>query len=338
MLQIVLEKPGQFITREGVEPVAVPGQALVRVHRIGVCGTDLHAFAGKQPFFNYPRILGHELGVEVIDPGDEPNGLKPGDRCSVEPYLNCGHCIACRRGKPNCCIELKVLGVHVDGGMRPLISVPAHKLHPSAVLDYDQLALIETLGIGAHAVERAEIKQDDFVLVIGAGPIGLSVIQFVLVTGATLAVVDVSESRLAFCRTQLGVKHTLAAGPNVPALLKATAGDLPTVVIDATGNPASMAGTFELAAHGGRIVFVGLFQGDVAFNDPNFHRRELSLCASRNALPGTFRDIIRLVESGRVNTRPWITHRFTLPETPVIFPASIAGNPSVLKAMIEVPA
>ncbi len=338
MLQIVLEKPGQFITREGVEPVAAPGQALARVHRIGVCGTDLHAFAGKQPFFNYPRILGHELGVEVIDPGDEPNGLKPGDRCSVEPYLNCGHCIACRRGKPNCCIELKVLGVHVDGGMRPLISVPARKLHPSAVLDYDQLALIETLGIGAHAVERAEIKQDDFVLVIGAGPIGLSVIQFVLVTGATLAVVDVSESRLAFCRTQLGVKHTFAAGPDVPALLKATAGDLPTIVIDATGNPASMAGTFELAAHGGRIVFVGLFQGDVAFNDPNFHRRELSLCASRNALPGTFRDIIRLVESGRVNTRPWITHRFTLPETPAIFPASIAGNPSVLKAMIEVPA
>jgi 2-desacetyl-2-hydroxyethyl bacteriochlorophyllide A dehydrogenase len=339
MLQIVLDKPGQFSAGDAPEPVAAPGHALVRVHRIGVCGTDLHAFAGKQPFFNYPRILGHELGVEVIDPGDEPLGLRPGDRCSVEPYLNCGRCIACRRGKPNCCTELKVLGVHVDGGMRPFIRVPARKLHRSSRLDYDQLALIETLGIGAHAVERAGVTKDDFVLVIGAGPIGLSVIQFVLVTGATLAVMDVSESRLSFCRSQLGVTHTLGAGPDTSAQLKAAGGgDLPTIVIDATGNPQSMAGTFELVAHGGRIVFVGLFQGDVTFNDPNFHRRELTLCASRNAPPGTFRDIIGLVESGRVNTRPWITHRFTLAETPTVFPASIAGNPAVLKAMIEVPA
>jgi threonine dehydrogenase-like Zn-dependent dehydrogenase len=338
MLQIVLDKPGQFSAVDGAEPAAAAGQALVRVHRIGVCGTDLHAFAGQQPFFNYPRILGHELGVEVIDPGTEPTDLKRGDRCSVEPYLNCGRCIACRRGKPNCCTELKVLGVHVDGGMRPLLNVPARKLHRSGKLGYDQLALIETLGIGAHAVERAGVTAEDFVLVIGAGPIGLSVIQFVLVTGATLAVMDVSESRLAFCHSQLGVKHTLTAGPDAPAQLKAVGGgDLPTIVIDATGSPKSMAGTFDLAAHGGRIVFVGLFQGDVTFNDPNFHRRELTLCASRNALPGTFRDIIRLVEDARVNTDPWITHRFALAETPAVFPASIAGNPAVLKAMIEVP-
>jgi threonine dehydrogenase-like Zn-dependent dehydrogenase len=337
MLQIVLEKPGQFAATEGPEPTLAPGEALVRVHRIGVCGTDLHAFAGKQPFFSYPRILGHELGVEVIEPGSEPHGLKAGDRCSVEPYLNCGRCIACRRGKPNCCTELKVLGVHVDGGMRPLLAVPARKLHRSARLDYEQLALVETLGIGAHAVERAEIKPDDFVLVIGAGPIGLSVLQFALVTGATCAVMDVSESRLAFCRDQLGVQHLIAAGPAAAAQLKPVgSGDLPTVVIDATGNPASMAGTFDLAAHGGRIVFVGLFQGDLAFNDPNFHRRELTVCGSRNALPQTFQDIIGLLEAGRVDTKPWITHRFGLTETPGLFPREIAGNPKVLKAMIEV--
>jgi 2-desacetyl-2-hydroxyethyl bacteriochlorophyllide A dehydrogenase len=337
MLQITLEKPGHFVAQHGAEPVPAPGEALVRVHRIGVCGTDLHAFAGKQPFFNYPRILGHELGVEVIDPGTEPHGLKAGDRCSVEPYLNCGRCIACRRGKPNCCAELKVMGVHIDGGMRPLVTLPARKLHRSTKLDYEQLALVETLGIGAHAVERAEVKANDFVLVIGAGPIGLSVIQFVLVTGATLAVMDVAETRLAFCRDQLGVKHTVVAGPDSTAQLKAIGGgDLPTIVIDATGNPKSMAGTFDLPAHGGRIVFVGLFQGDVTFNDPNFHRRELTLCGSRNALPATFRDIIALVESGKVNTKPWITHRFGLAETPNVFPASIAGNLAVLKAMIEV--
>ena len=337
MLQIVLEQPGQFVATDGPEPTLAPGDALVRVHRIGVCGTDLHAFAGQQPFFDYPRILGHELGVEVIDPGSDPHGLNAGDRCSVEPYLNCGHCIACRRGKPNCCTSLNVLGVHSDGGMRPFLALPARKLHRSATLDYEQLALIETLGIGAHAIERAEIKREDFVLVIGAGPIGLSVIQFALVTGATLAVMDVSEPRLAFCRVQLGVKHPVAAGPDAANQLKAIGGgDLPTIVIDATGNPKSMAATFDLAAHGGRIVFVGLFEGDVAFNDPNFHRRELTLCASRNAVPQTFRDIIRLVEAGRVDTKPWITHRFALADTPAVFPEKISGNPAVLKAIIAV--
>ena len=201
----------------------------------------------------------------------------------------------------------------------------------------DLVNFIDTLGIGAHAVERAALTREDFVLVIGAGPIGLSAIQFAQVSGARLAVLDVSETRLEFCRAQLGVKHTLAAGPDAAGQLQAIGeGDLPTCVIDATGNARSMAGTFELAAHGGRIVFVGLFQGDVTFNDPNFHRRELTLLASRNALPGTFREIIGLVESGRIDTRPWITHRFALAETPQVFPEKIAGNPAVLKAMIEV--
>ncbi|HEX2862225.1 MAG TPA: zinc-binding alcohol dehydrogenase family protein [Lacunisphaera sp.] len=338
MLSIVLEQPGRFGIVDHPEPAAAPGTALVRVHRIGVCGTDLHAFAGKQPFFTYPRVLGHELGVEVIDPGDTPDGLKAGDRCSVEPYLNCGTCIACRRGKPNCCTALQVLGVHTDGGMRPLIRVPARKLHRSDRLDYEQLALVETLGIGAHAVERAAPAKDDFLLVIGAGPIGLSVIQFAKVSGATLAVMDVSDTRLDFCRKQLGVEHTLKPGPSAADELKRIGGgDLPTCVIDATGNPGSMMSSFDLPAHGGRIVFVGLFQGDVTFNDPNFHRRELTVMASRNALPATFREVIRLVEAGKVDTRPWITHRFQLADTPAIFPKEIAGNPAVLKAMIAVP-
>lgn len=337
MLQIVLEKPGQFIATDGPEPVLQPGEALVRVHRIGVCGTDLHAFAGRQPYFSYPRILGHELGVEVIDPGSESHGLMAGDKCSIEPYINCGHCIACRRGKPNCCTTLNVMGVHSDGGMRPFFAVPARKLHRSAKLGYDELALVETLGIGAHAVERAEMRREDFVLVIGAGPIGLSVIQFALVSGATVAVMDVSESRLAFCRDQLGVKHTVTAGEGAAERIKQIGdGDLPTIVMDATGNPKSMAATFELVAHGGRIVFVGLVQADISFNDPNFHRREITLCASRNAPPGTFREIIGLVEAGKIDTRPWITHRFGLAETPTVFPREIAGNPAVLKAMIEV--
>ena len=335
-MQITLDKPGHFVAQDAPVPSVRPGEALVRVHRIGVCGTDLHAFAGRQPFFSYPRVLGHELGVEIIDPGSEPNGLNRGDRCSVEPYINCGRCFACRRGRPNCCAGLQVLGVHVDGGMRPEIAVPVRKLHRSHTLSYDQLALVETLAIGAHAVERAAIERDDFVLVIGAGPIGLSVIQFVQLHTTTLAVMDVSRTRLDFCRRELGVRHTVVGGVTALEQIQGIGnGELPSIVIDATGNAASMAGTFDLAAQGGRIVFVGLVQGAVTFDDPNFHRRELTLLASRNAPPGTFRDIIALLESGRVDTAPWITHRFNLEDTALVFPG-LAGDPALVKAVISV--
>lgn len=336
MRTVVLEQPGVFRLMETAEPVLAPGEALVRVHRVGICGTDLHAFAGRQPFFEYPRVLGHELGVEVIDPGSDPHGLRRGDRCSVEPYLNCGRCSACRRGKSNCCAHLKVLGVHVDGGMRPLLAVPAAKLHRSARLDYDQLALIETLAIGAHAVERADVQQDDFVLVAGAGPIGLSAIQFALTRTRRLAVMDVNAARLDTCRALFGVQQTLHAGGDPAAELMRLGGDLPTVVIDATGNPGSMAAAFDLVASGGRIVFVGLCNGNISFSDPNFHRREITLLASRNAPPATFQRIIALAESGQVCTAPWITHRIPFEDTARMFQTAIVRDVQVLKAMIEV--
>ena len=337
MQAVVLESPGRFAIADLPAPVPGPGEALVRVHCVGVCGTDLHAFAGRQPFFSYPRVLGHELGVEVIDPGDDPQGLKPGDRCSVEPYVNCGKCAACRRGKPNCCANLRVLGVHADGGMRPLFALPSRKLHPSSRLSYDQLALVETLGIGAHAVERAEVRKDDFVLVVGAGPIGLGVMQFVLAQGARLAVMDVSDSRLAFCRDKLGVRDTFNPQLADPRrhLAELGGGDLPTLVFDATGNQKSMQASFELPDNGGRLVFVGLIQGDLTFNDPSFHRRELTVMASRNALPGTFRSIIRMIEEGRIDTAPWITHRLELGDVPLCF-ASISKDNRLIKAMISV--
>ncbi|HVU25727.1 MAG TPA: zinc-binding alcohol dehydrogenase family protein [Opitutus sp.] len=341
MKSLVLQEPGKIVAAEAAEP-ATPsaGEALVRVHRIGVCGTDLHAFHGRQPFFNYPRILGHELGVEVLAVGAGVEGVAAGDHCAVEPYLNCGRCVACRRGKPNCCTELKVLGVHVDGGHRERIVVPAAKLHRSRVLNYDQLALVETLGIGAHAVQRAAVERGETVAVIGAGPIGLAAIQFALAAGARVIVIDVNAERLAFCRDRIGI----AAGDAIDArgievvarLRELTGGDLPTAVFDATGNAKSMAAAFEYPAHGGRLVFVGLFPGEVTFNDPNFHRRELTLLASRNARPEDFGRIIALVEAGTVNTTPWITHRAALDEVPAQFDSWTRPESGVIKAMIAV--
>ena len=336
MKTITLEEPGRLRLGE-TRPPTQPGkgEALVQVQRIGVCGTDLHAFRGRQPFFGYPRVLGHELGVEVVAVGEGVTGVDVGDRCAVEPYLNCGQCSACRRGKTNCCENLEVLGVHVDGGMREQIVVPAGKLHASEALPLEALALVEMLAIGAHAVRRADVQAGETALVIGAGPIGLSVAAFAQAAGARVAVMEMRPDRLAFCQDQLGVAWTVEAEGTTPDVLRERlGGDLPTLVFDATGNARSMHGAFDVVGAGGKLVFVGLFQGDVTFHDPDFHRRELTVMSSRNATGEDFAHVIGTLEDGTLDLSPWITHRATLDETPEIFPEWLEPDRGVVKAMI----
>jgi 2-desacetyl-2-hydroxyethyl bacteriochlorophyllide A dehydrogenase len=337
MKTVTLDKPFQFSVGEADQPGKIGAdEALVRVHRVGICGTDIHAFRGRQPFFSYPRIVGHELGVEVVEVGANERGIQVGDHCSVEPYLNCGHCIACRHGKSNCCTDLKVLGVHIDGGMQEFIKVPVNKLHKSDKLAFDQLALVETLGIGSHAVDRAMLGMGEYTLVIGAGPIGLSVIQFAKVAGVKLIVMDVNQQRLEFAHQQFGVDFIVNAGDKpLERITEITNGDLPTVVFDATGNAESMMGAFQYVAHGGRLVFVGLMQGDITFNDPFFHRREITLLSSRNALPCNFTRIIALMESGQVSTTPWITHRTPYADLAGCFPQWLEPGSGLLKGVVE---
>lgn len=343
MKTIILQQPYQFERCDTPEPGAPePGEALVRVRRIGICGTDLHGYRGRQPFFTYPRIVGHELGVEVVAVNPPPASagcpaIQLGDRCAVEPYLNCGGCIACRRGRTNCCTDLKVLGVHVDGGMREFIRVPIDKLHPSNRLSFDQLALVETLGIGAHAVSRGAPDPGEWVLIAGAGPIGLAVLTFARLAGARIILFDTSAQRLAFAGRHFPVDAAISAAGDVPAQLRdITGGDLPTLVFDATGNPQSMTAGFEFVAHSGRLVFVGLFQGDVTFNDPNFHRREMTLLATRNAVGADLRRIVGLMEAGRIDTAPWITHRATFDTLIDRFPAWLEPGSGVIKAVVDV--
>jgi 2-desacetyl-2-hydroxyethyl bacteriochlorophyllide A dehydrogenase len=296
----------------------------------------LHAFRGEQPFFTYPRILGHELAIEVAELGSNEYGLEIGDRCAVEPYLNCGECIACREGKPNCCIKLQVLGVNCDGGMREFLQLPARKLHRSKKLSLDQLVLVEPLGIGAHAVRRAGLREGEFALVAGVGPIGLSVILSAQIEGVRIIAMDVNEARLEFCRQHLGVQWCVDARTDPLEQLRAiTSGDLPTVVFDATGNAQSMMKAFEYVAHGGRIVFVGFFQGDVTFHDPNFHRRELIVMSTRNSTGEDFARIIKLMEAGKLNVTHWITHRAALSEMVREFPLWLKPESRVIKGMVE---
>jgi 2-desacetyl-2-hydroxyethyl bacteriochlorophyllide A dehydrogenase len=310
----------------------------VRVRRVGICGTDIHAFKGEQPFFSYPRVLGHELGVEVvaIGPVERQPELAVGDYCSVNPYLNCGHCSACRRGRPNCCLNLKVLGVHTDGGMRELIAVPIDKLHKSSRLALDQLALVEMLCIGSHAIKRAQLTPGEQVLVIGAGPIGLSVIQFAQIAGANVIGMEVNEHRREFCRRQLGVEHWVDGRRDpLPQIQELLPGELPTVVFDVSGNAGSMMRAFNYVAHGGKLIFVGLFQGDVTFHNPDFHRRELTLMSSRNATDDDFAQVIGLLEAEKIDVTPWITHRVAPEELPGALPGWMTPESQVVKAMLE---
>jgi 2-desacetyl-2-hydroxyethyl bacteriochlorophyllide A dehydrogenase len=339
MNTLTLTSPGLFEFRTDAPEPARPGpnEALVAIRRVGICGTDIGAYRGKQPFFSYPRVLGHELGVEVLAVGADVTHVKSGDRCSVEPYLNCGHCIACRRGKSNCCESLRVLGVHIDGGMCERFTLPAHKLHPANDLSFEQLALVETLGIGAHAVSRGAPRDDETALVLGAGPIGLSAIQFARMAAREVIVIDANPARLAFAQEMFGLAHAITAGPDALAQIRAlTDGSLPELVIDATGNASSMRSAFDYVAHGGRLVFVGLVQDDIPVSDPHLHRREITLLASRNALPADFTRIIRLIRDGQVDTRPWITHTAALADVPAAFPGWLAPDAGTVKAMVSI--
>ena len=340
MKAIVLEAPRKFSMTEREPPQNLqPDEALVRVRRVGICGTDVAGYLGKMPFFRYPVIPGHELGVEVAAIGEAVQNVRPRDRCSVEPYLNDPQSFASRRGRPNCCDRLEVLGVHRDGGLRPQLALPARKLHASAKMTYDQLALVETLAIGCHAIQRGHPQEGEPVLVIGAGPIGLSVLEFARIARAKITVLDMNERRLEFCQKSMGVERVVFAKggeADLRELERITGGNGFPLVLDATGNHHSMSRAVNFVAPAGRLVFVGITTQEVRFPHPLVHRREMTLLASRNALPEDFSRIIGLIEEGAIDTRPWITHRSKFERLIHDFPAYTLPETGVIKAMVEV--
>jgi alcohol dehydrogenase len=307
---------------------------------VGVCGTDTSAYLGKFPLFSYPRIPGHELGVEVLKVGADAKNVKPGDRCSVEPYMNNVKSFASRRGFGNCCQELQVLGVHTDGGLRERFVVRADKLHPSTRLSYEELALVETLAIGCHAVNRAAPQRDNHLLIIGAGPIGLSVLEFARLAGSTITVMDMNAERLAFCKRNYGLRNAVlfrSDSSDLDHMREITGGELYPIVLDATGSAASMNQALNYVAHAGTLVYVGITPQDITFPDRLFHSREMTLKASRNALPGDFRRIIKLIEDRQIDTHRWITHRATFDEVIDVFASYTKPETGVIKAIIDIP-
>jgi alcohol dehydrogenase len=337
---IRLQEPKNFEVIDIDPPSAPgPGEAIVRTHRMGICGTDYSGYLGKMPFFKYPRIPGHELGVEVIEVGSEVENVNVGDRCSVEPYMNCGTCYACRKGNGNCCNALNVIGVMIDGGLCEKFLIRADKLHPSKSLSYEQLSLVETLAIGCHATDRGAPQKGDHVLVIGAGPIGLATIEFTRLTGATITVMDRVQSRLDFCRETYGIENTVQfVGDNseLEQMKSITDGDLYAVVTDATGSNLAMSAALGYVAQTGTLVYVGISTQEISFVHPTMHRPEMTLKASRNAMPSDFARIIALIEDGTINTDPWITHRTTFDRIIDEFETFTRPESGVIKAIIEV--
>ncbi|MDU0355107.1 zinc-binding alcohol dehydrogenase family protein [Paraglaciecola aquimarina] len=317
------------------KPTPKAGEVLVKIKSIGVCGTDIHAYGGNQPFFEYPRVLGHELSGVVEEVGSGV-AIEKGKAVYVIPYISCGNCVACRNDKGNCCTNIEVLGVHRDGGMCEYISIPEKYVVQTDGLSFNDLAVVECFSIGAHAVRRADIKADDTVLVMGSGPIGIGAIQFSKMSGAKVLVSDVAKEKLDFCRDNYAVDGLVdALGDVTQQLSELTNGDFPTVIIDCTGNVKAMESAVTNLAHGGKIVYVSVVKANITFSDPEFHKRETTLLGSRNATREDFENVVNGLKNGTLKSEGFITHSSKFSSMVESFKNWTQPGSGVIKAVIE---
>jgi len=329
--------PGEFRNEETVLGELKPSEVVVGIKRIGICGTDLHAFAGNQPFFTYPRVLGHELAGEALEVGSAVAEIRRGDRLLILPYITCGSCVACLQGKTNCCTTMNVLGVHSDGGMQEKIILPASILLSLNDLEYEQIALIEPLAIGAHALCRAEVTEAHTIVVVGCGPIGIGIIAQAKAKGARVIAIDMQESRLDFVLANLEVSDLVRAGSDAVQQVKdLTAGNLADIVFDATGNKKALESGPEYMAHGGKFILVGLFKGELSFHHPALHAKEASVLSSRNATRADFLSVISFLRSGVFAHDQFITHTASFDKLIDDFPQWTDAANGVIKAMVTV--
>ncbi|OEZ82385.1 putative L-galactonate oxidoreductase [Janthinobacterium sp. HH104] len=336
MKSIVCDTPGSLRMEQRPVPVPGEGEVLLRIRRVGICGTDMHIFRGTQPFLSYPRVMGHELSGH-IDSVPAGSRLAVGDQVYVMPYLSCGTCVACRQGKTNCCTRIEVLGVHRDGGMTEYLALPERFVFKTEGISLDDAAMIEFLAIGAHAVKRGAVDAGKRVLVVGAGPIGMAVMLFASLKGADVTVLDGRADRLQFCRDALGITRTVQLGDgDKEQLSDATGGEFFDVVFDATGNIAAMERGLDFVAHGGSYVLVSIVRDRLSFSDPEFHKRETTLLGSRNATVDDFEEVVAAMKAGKVPTALLNTHRTTLDEFTGVLDRWMQPEAGVIKAIVEV--
>src|SRR5690606_1925907 len=334
MKYIVCDEPNKFSLKEKDVPKREHNQALIKIHRVGICGTDLHAYSGNQPFFTYPRILGHELAGEILDIDENSQDLKKGDNVIVMPYVSCGTCVACRQGKTNCCSNIRVLGVHADGGMQQNIAVRTDLLIKANHLSYEEMAIVEPLAIGAHALRRANIVAGETIVVIGCGPIGVGLMKLAQIKGAEVIALDVDEARLEFVKKEIGVQHTVKVSEtSVDVVAKITNGDMASAVFDATGNKKALESGINYMSHGGRYVLVGLSKGELVFSHPAIHAKESTIMCSRNA---TLEDFNFVMDNlNKFPTDVFVTHKVNFTEMIAHFDSWLDPKTKIIKAMVN---
>jgi 2-desacetyl-2-hydroxyethyl bacteriochlorophyllide A dehydrogenase len=332
---LVCVAPGELVLARKPIPTRTEDELLIRIRRVGICGTDMHIFSGTQPYLSYPRIMGHELAGEVAQAPPQSR-FKAGDPVYLMPYLSCGHCSACRKGRTNCCRNIEVLGVHRDGGLAEYLAIHERFVSKAEGVTLDEAAMIEFLAIGAHAVRRGAIAAGDRVLVVGAGPIGIAVALFSRLDGGNVTVIDSRQDRLEFCRRMVGADSAFAVDERTAERLRdLTGGDMFDVVFDATGNPRAMETGFAYVGHGGSYVLVSIVNGNIAFSDPEFHRRETTLLGSRNATLQDFERVIRAMRDRLVPTLGLNTHRARLADFAAILPEWMTPAAGVIKGIVE---
>ncbi|WP_299664991.1 zinc-binding alcohol dehydrogenase family protein [uncultured Polaribacter sp.] len=334
MKYIVCEKPGEFLLKEKEAPKRKEGEALLQINKVGICGTDLHAYSGHQAFFTYPRILGHELASEVLEIDENEQGIRAGDKVVVMPYISCGKCVACRNGKTNCCTNISVLGVHGDGGMQEQITVPTNILLPANHLSDNEMAVVEPLAIGAHAIRRVNIKKGETVAVVGAGPIGIGIMKLAQIAGAKVIAIDMNEERLHYAKEKIDVDYIVKAGKDaIREISEITNGDLCTAVFDASGNKYALEACPDYMSHGGRFVMVGLSKGELTYTHPRIHAKEMTLMCSRNATTEDFKHVISVLD--QFPTDSFITHSVDYTEMISNFDSWLNPKTGVIKATVK---
>lgn len=327
MKTLVCAEPGKFEQAQRPRPESKPGHVRVKIGHIGICGTDYHIYGGHQPFLAYPRVMGHELSGTAEEASSDGRIAK-GDLVVVNPYITCGKCHACTIGKPNCCEAIAVLGVHTDGGMCEEIVVPEGNLYPAEGLSPKAAAMVEFLAIGAHGVRRGGVRRGMSALIVGAGPIGLGAAIFAAIEGADVTLRDTSQSRLDLARKALPSARYELVGQETPGAYD--------VVFDATGNIKAMNAGLAHVAHGGAYVLLSVVKGDLVFADPEFHKRETTLFASRNALKEDFEHVIAKIRSGEVPVDALATHETSFEDAVTSLPLWAEDRGTLIKAIITV--
>ena len=338
MKALFIDSPGLTSLRDVPEPVASEDEVVLRVRYVGYCGSDLSTFRGKNPLVAYPRIPGHEISGSIEARGaNVPEEWSVGRNVTLSPYTECGVCFACRSGRPNCCRDNQTLGVQRDGALTERIAVPWRRLFASAKLGLRELAMVEPLTVGGHAVDRACVASDEVVVVLGCGAIGLGAVAGAAFRGARVVAVDIDDSKLALA-TRAGAMWTINTTRVElhAALSELTDGQGPAVVIEAIGLPETYRAAVEEVAFAGRVAYIGYAKAPVEFTTRLFVQKELNILGSRNAMPSDFCEVIAMLEDGRFPVDEAITRVVPLAEAGSAL-ADWAAEPAlVTKLLVDV--